>query len=40
MIHIKYCKKCKSAFDIATNFEECPECRNKIEVEDNDKRIN
>ena len=30
MINIRYCKKCKKAFDIATNFEECPECREKI----------
>ena len=33
MIHIKYCKKCKKAFDIATNNVWCYNCRNKIEVE-------
>jgi len=31
MIHIKYCKKCKQAFDIATNYDLCPNCRNKKE---------
>ena len=36
MIDIKYCKKCKRAFDIATNFDICPECRNKNEVKEND----
>ena len=25
--YIKYCSKCKLAFDIATNFEICPTCR-------------
>ena len=27
MIHIKYSKKCKKAFDIATNNDLCPKCR-------------
>jgi len=27
--YIKYCKKCKEAFDIATNFDNCPICRLK-----------
>ena len=27
MIYIKYCKKCKKAFDIAINYDLCPECR-------------
>lgn len=31
MINTKYCKKCKEAFDIATNFDICPKCRNKKE---------
>ena len=25
--NIKYCKKCKQAFDIATNYDLCPKCR-------------
>lgn len=29
MIHIKYCKRCKRAFDIGTNYEICPICRFK-----------
>ena len=34
MINIKYCKKCKKAFDIATNYDLCPECRGfKLEEE-------
>jgi len=24
---IKYCKRCKKAFDIAINYDECPRCR-------------
>jgi len=28
MINIKFCKKCKEAFDIATNFNLCLKCRN------------
>lgn len=27
MINIRYCEKCKQAFDIATNFAWCPFCR-------------
>jgi hypothetical protein len=27
MINIRYCEKCKQAFDIATNFSWCPYCR-------------
>ena len=27
MINIKYCKKCKKAFDIGTNYDLCPKCR-------------
>jgi len=29
MIHARRCKKCGELFDIATNFEECPNCRYK-----------
>ena len=29
MIHTKYCKKCKTAFDIGTNYDLCPKCRKK-----------
>lgn len=28
-INLKYCKKCKRAFDIGTNFDKCPKCRYK-----------
>lgn len=27
MIHTKICKKCKNPFDIATNYDLCPNCR-------------
>lgn len=27
MINIKYCKKCRNSFDIATNYDLCPNCR-------------
>jgi len=30
MIHIKYCRRCKKAFDIATNYDLCPECREEL----------
>lgn len=26
-IHLRYCKKCREAFDIATNYEICLNCR-------------
>lgn len=26
-LNVRYCKKCKGAYDIATNFDECPKCR-------------
>ena len=29
MIHIKYCIKCKRAFDIGTDYDICPECKRK-----------
>lgn len=25
--NIKYCKKCKRAFDVETNYDICPKCR-------------
>lgn len=33
MIHIKYCEVCNAAFDIATNFDICPKCREVEDVE-------
>ena len=27
MIHIKYCRVCRKAFDIGINSDLCPECR-------------
>ena len=29
MIHTKRCKDCKCLFDIATNYDLCPECRRR-----------
>ena len=26
-LDIRYCKKCKRAYDIGLNFETCPDCR-------------
>ena len=26
-LNIRYCKQCKQAYDIAVNFDICPECR-------------
>ncbi len=37
MIHIKYCKKCKEAFDIATSFDICPSCRRKEEENEKER---
>jgi len=40
--NIKFCKKCKKAFDIGTNFNLCPKCRNnqiKKEERGNGKRL-
>lgn len=39
MIHIKYCKKCKKPFDIATNYELCPKCRIKKELKNGNRKI-
>jgi len=41
MITIKYCEKCKQAFDIATNFSWCPDCRilNEVNEDGNSKDI-
>ena len=33
MINIKYCKKCKRAFDIGTNYDLCSKCRNKTLIQ-------
>lgn len=33
MINIRYCKKCKNAYDIGINFDLCPECRGLINEE-------
>ncbi len=33
MIDIRYCKRCKKAYDIGLNFEICPDCRNEKEVD-------
>ncbi len=30
MIFIKYCKKCRKAFDIGINYNLCPKCRRDI----------
>lgn len=30
MIDIRYCKRCKEAFDIGTNWNVCPKCRKEI----------
>jgi len=27
MIYIRYCKKCKEAYDIGINYDLCPKCR-------------
>lgn len=38
--NIKYCRKCKEAFDIGTDSDLCPKCRNKTkEVKDGITRI-
>lgn len=29
-LNIKYCKKCKQAFDIGTNLDLCPICRKEL----------
>jgi len=29
MINWKFCKKCRQAFDVGTNFDICPLCRRK-----------
>ena len=33
MINLKYCKKCKEAFDLGTNFDICPKCRGLVKEE-------
>jgi len=35
MTSVRYCKKCKKAYDIGLNYDTCPECRNEgIEIEE------
>lgn len=31
MENIKYCRRCKTAFDIATNFDFCYKCRKELQ---------
>ncbi len=33
MINIKFCRKCKKVFDLATNFDYCPKCRGEVKIE-------
>ncbi len=33
-LDLKYCKKCKKAFDIGINFEECHDCRDRNKNEE------
>jgi len=42
MIQGRYCKRCKSFYDIGINFDECPNCRKELnkEVEDDGRKIN
>ena len=37
-LDIKYCKKCKQAFDIGTNLNLCPKCRKIKEEGENGKK--
>lgn len=32
-IFLKYCKKCKKAYDVGINFDFCAECRTKENVQ-------
>tara|TARA_Y100000310_G_scaffold20006_1_gene19522 strand:+ start:493 stop:615 length:123 start_codon:yes stop_codon:yes gene_type:complete len=34
-INVRYCKKCKKAYDIGTNLDICPECRRKKKRREN-----
>ena len=39
MINIKYCRRCKQPFDIGTNLDVCPKCREELkEVGDDGTR--
>ena len=38
MINIKFCRKCKKPFDIVTNFDLCPKCREEFKKKE--KRSN
>ena len=37
MYNIKYCKKCKKAFDIGINYDICPRCRREKKLKINKK---
>ena len=39
-INLKYCKKCKRAYDIGTNYDLCPKCRNKKREVVSEKGVN
>jgi len=39
MINIKYCRRCKRAFDTGTNFDICPRCREELKKEGNDDGV-
>ena len=36
MINIRFCKECEQTYDIGTNFDICPDCKNK-KGDENDK---
>ena len=33
-LNVRYCKKCKKAYDIGIEYDECKKCRNKKEEKD------
>ena len=35
-INVRHCVECWEMYDIGTNFDKCPKCRNKEEVERDD----
>ncbi len=37
MINIKYCRRCKEAFDTETNFDICPKCREELKKRSDDE---
>jgi len=36
-VNLRYCKKCQSPYDIGTQYDLCPECRNKLKEEERGK---